>query len=358
MKTKALTLCIAMLVAVSAWADEVYTFSVYEDCSKNGYEAGISPAPASVQAVDLGLPSGIKWASCNVGATQPEDYGNYYAWGEVVPKDDYSWETYKYANGSSSTLTKYCNNASYGDNGFTDGKTTLDLEDDVAHVNWGGNWCMPRSAEIDELRNNCTWKWTIKNGINGYQVTSNTNSNSIFLPAAGSCYYTNIDNFGSYGYYWSLSLDKLLPYGACNLTDVLGSLSRCRGLSVRPVCPSTSTASTSSSYVTLTLYADGCESANVIHCNVGQQIKVTAVPNTNGKFSQWSDGNTDTPRLVTITEDVVLTAEFADDSVVTVVSADTISAHAAQKLIHNGHVYILRNGNTYTLTGEDVKYAW
>ena len=176
MKAKLLSLCLVLLVGVSAWADDVWNYNVYDDCSKNGYEGGITPAPAGVQAVDLGLPSGMKWASCNVGADKPEDYGNYYAWGEVLPKEDYSWITYKYANGDYNKLTKYCNDASDGDNGFTDNKTTLDPEDDAAHVNWGGSWRMPTYAEWDELQSNCTWTWTTQNGINGYQVASKTNS--------------------------------------------------------------------------------------------------------------------------------------------------------------------------------------
>ena len=147
MKAKVLSLCFALLVGVSAWADDVWNYNVYDDCSKNGYKGGYVPAPADVQAVDLDLPSGIKWATCNVGAEKPEDYGNYYAWGEVLPKEDYSWATYKYTNGASAIFTKYCNNASQGDNGFTDNKTTLEPEDDAAHVNWGGSWRMPTDAE-------------------------------------------------------------------------------------------------------------------------------------------------------------------------------------------------------------------
>lgn len=242
MKTKLISLSIALLVGVSAWADDVWNYNVYDDCSKNGYEGGITPAPADVQAVDLGLPSGIKWASCNVGAEKPEDYGNYYAWGEVLPKEDYSWATYKYANGDADKLTKYCNNASYGDNGFTDNKTTLEPEDDAACVNWGGSWRMPTNAEWQELQANCTWTWTTQNGINGYQITSKTNSNSIFLPAAGSRGGKNLGRVGYYGGYWSSSLIEGNPYYAWYLyfnsayADGDGSHRRI-GLSVRPVCP-------------------------------------------------------------------------------------------------------------------------
>ena len=148
----------------------------------------IAQAPEEVQAVDLGLPSGIRWASCNVGATTPEGYGYYFAWGETESKKDYSWETYKYANVGEFyhyKFTKYCTDASSGDNGFIDNKTVLEPEDDAATANWGDVWRMPTDAEWTELREQCTWTWTAQNGMNGYQVASKTNGNSIFLPAAG-----------------------------------------------------------------------------------------------------------------------------------------------------------------------------
>ena len=178
--------------------------------------------------VDLGLPSGLKWAACNVGATKPEEYGNYYAWGETEPKTTYSWATYKWCNGSSSTLTKYCNNASYGKDSFTDDKTVLDPEDDAAAANWGGAWRMPTDEEWTELRTNCTWTWTTKNGVNGYEVKSKTNENAIFLPAADDL-----------GYYWSSSLRTDYPFYAWDVA--FGSVNVYRydyryfGQSVRPV---------------------------------------------------------------------------------------------------------------------------
>lgn len=190
--------------------------------------------------VDLGLPSRLKWATCNVGATAPEEYGDYFAWGEVEPKTTYNWSTYKYCNGSSSTLTKYCNNSSYGNNGFTDNKTILNPEDDAATANWGGNWRMPTKAEQDELRNNCTWDWTTQNGVNGYKVIG-PNGNSIFLPAAGDMYGGALDSAGSLGYYWSSSLYTDNPSNAYNVgfgSDYVDwyYINRFCGFSVRPVC--------------------------------------------------------------------------------------------------------------------------
>ena len=156
-------------------------------------------------AVDLGLPSGTLWADRNVGADSPEAYGDYFAWGEVTPKSEYDWFTYKY--GSEYTLTKYCYNSSYG---TVDNKTTLDLEDDAAYVNMGSEWRMPTYEELDELKTNCTWTWTTQNGVNGYKVTGN-NGNSIFLPAAGYRDSSGLYYVGSNGSYWSSSLYESTP---------------------------------------------------------------------------------------------------------------------------------------------------
>ena len=157
--------------------------------------------PATPEYVDLGL--SVKWATFNVGASTPEEYGDYFAWGETEPKEVYDWSTYKYWQGSESTLTKYNTDSSYG---TVDNKTTLELNDDAARANWGGRWRMPTDAEMTELRTNCTWTWTTENGVNGYKVTSKSNGNSIFLPAAGYRVNSDLSNAGSRGIYWSSSL--------------------------------------------------------------------------------------------------------------------------------------------------------
>ena len=153
--------------------------------------------------VDLGLPSGLLWATCNVGANAPEEYGDYFAWGETQPKDCYDWSNYQHCMGSNITLTKYCNNSSYGYNSYTDNLTILQPGDDAATANWGSGWRMPTGAEWQELYNNCTWVWTTQNGVNGRCFTG-PNGNSIFLPAAG---YRNYEGSlylaDSIGYYWS-----------------------------------------------------------------------------------------------------------------------------------------------------------
>lgn len=159
----------------------------------------------TVEWVDLGLPSGLLWATCNLGATTPEGYGDYYAWGETTMKSTYNWSTYRYCNGSSSTMTKYCDNSSYGYNGFTDNLTTLEAMDDVAAQKLGSGARMPTAAEWRELIANTTAEWTTVNGVNGRKFTA-ANGSSLFLPAAGCRWDGELGPTGSYGYYKSSSL--------------------------------------------------------------------------------------------------------------------------------------------------------
>ncbi len=186
--------------------------------------------------VDLGLRSGTLWATCNVGANKSDEYGDYFAWGETIPKDTYSWSTYKYCNGSYNTLTKYCNNCEFGNDGFTDALTTLETSDDAATANWGACWRMPTIEEMNELYNGCTHEWTTQNGVSGEKFTG-PNGNSIFLPAAGSRCEGNLCFEGSSGQYCSSSFYTGYPSNAWNLNSGLGKYhdSRCMGLSVRPV---------------------------------------------------------------------------------------------------------------------------
>lgn len=161
---------------------------------------------AKVNMVDLGLPSGTLWADRNVAADSPEAYGDYFAWGETATKSTYDFSTYKWCKGSDNTMTKYCINSN---NGTVDNKTVLDLEDDAAYVNMGPEWRMPTADEQRELLSECTWVWTTQNGTYGYKITG-PNGNSIFLPAAG--YINNKSTLkaaGSYGCYWSSSLNEV-----------------------------------------------------------------------------------------------------------------------------------------------------
>lgn len=191
------------------------------------------------EAIDLGL--SVKWADCNVGANAPEDYGDYFAWGETTGynsgKTYFDWNTYKWCNGSYTSMTKYCTSSSYG---TVDNKEVLEAADDAATANWGSNWRMPTDAEMTELRTKCTWTWTTLNGVNGYKVIG-PNGNSIFLPAAGCRSGGRLSRDGSIGYYWSSSLGTSYSDVACRLTfdsDDYGWFDggRYYGLSVRPVC--------------------------------------------------------------------------------------------------------------------------
>ncbi len=165
----------------------------------------------SQEWVDLGLPSGTLWAKCNVGASAPEDYGDYFAWGETEPKDYYDWSTYKWCNGSETTMTKYCDKSYYGNDGFVDNKTELDPEDDAAYVNWGPSWRIPTVEQQQELYNNCTSVWTQLNGVNGRLFTG-PNGNTMFLPAAEGRFDESL--YPDDGFYWSSTLSSTHPYCA------------------------------------------------------------------------------------------------------------------------------------------------
>ena len=163
----------------------------------------VLPDPYMPEVVDLGL--SVKWASFNLGATRPEEFGDYYAWGESRPKDVYSWETYDLCFGSDNTLIRYNADPSYGFEGYYDNKTVLQPGDDAAHCNLGGKWRMPTWEELNELRWSCTWEWVSVNGVAGSKATG-PNGNSIFLPAAGCVYGTEFAFVGSWGEYWSSTL--------------------------------------------------------------------------------------------------------------------------------------------------------
>ena len=186
-------------------SDATYTFSVDRDRSIVAHFA-ISSGDGHAY-VDLGLPSGTLWATCNVGANTPEGYGDYFAWGETQPKTTYNWSTYRYCNGDYDydQLTKYCNNSSYGYNGFTDNLTVLQTNDDAATANWGSGWCMPTRAQWEELYQNTSNTWTARNDVIGRLFTA-SNGHTLFLPAAGYRWYDELRYAGGSGYYWSSSL--------------------------------------------------------------------------------------------------------------------------------------------------------
>ena len=193
--------------------------------------------------VDLGLPSGLKWAKCNVGAEKETDYGYYFMWGDIEDKsyDECSWESYKYCNWSYDTLTKYNTFPLFGEK--PDDKTKLDSEDDAATQIMDGDWRMPTQTEIQELLENTENEWVEDyngSGVNGRKFISKNNGNSIFIPAAGICRDGSLDYVGSSGGVWSSSLKDDYPnlawYLYFNSGDcyIYGSR-RCIGRSVRGV---------------------------------------------------------------------------------------------------------------------------
>ncbi len=221
--------------------------------------SGTIPDPGNHEWVDLGLPSGTLWATCNVGASSPEDYGLYFAWGETQGYTgdtsdgrSFDWASYKWMNAGQSIwsqINKYTfadgqtDACWYSDDTFVgDGLRELLPEDDAATANWGSGWRMPTIAQIEELINSAytSTEWTTQNGVNGRKITSKRNGNSIFLPAAGGRHGTSLDYAGSDGYYWSRSLDTYYSDGARYLRFGSGYIStysyyRYCGQGVRPV---------------------------------------------------------------------------------------------------------------------------
>ncbi|MBQ8968201.1 MAG: hypothetical protein IJ064_00500 [Bacteroidaceae bacterium] len=193
---------------------------------------------ASHEYVDLGLPSGTLWATCNIGADTPEQRGDYFAWGETEGyrsgEKEFTWQTYKWCNGSHNTLTKYCTNSDFG---TIDSLTELQPEDDAAYICWGEDWRTPSQIQARELLNGdyTTLTWTTRNGIEGYEITSKANGNSIFLPGRNATrgYYwlrmlaeADIPEFTYLAYYIGFTADKV------SWTDLL---SRQNGIQIRPV---------------------------------------------------------------------------------------------------------------------------
>ena len=211
--------------------------------------------------VDLGMiinGKPVYWATCNVGATKPEEYGDYFAWGETEPKDSYQWSTYQFCEviNDEAFFIKYCNDSSYGKDGFTDDLTTLEPGDDAATANWKGKWRMPTyeewewlisTKEDEEIKENYEWTWcdgtTVKyneTSVAGWKIVRKSTSATLFLPAAGRRYESGQSHVGSFGYYWSSSLGTDDPYsarGVCFLSGGFGGAIyyRFSGNSVRPV---------------------------------------------------------------------------------------------------------------------------
>lgn len=191
--------------------------------------------------VDLGLPNGTLWATCNVGADSPEDEGEFFSWGETAPKEVFGWKNYQYGNliDEHYEFTKYCSDSVYGLDGFVDDLILLEPADDVAATVWGSDWRMPTKKEWEELFENTVGVWSELNGVEGWLLTA-PNGNTLFLPAAGY-WWNDIYNNVGLGLYWSSTLNTEFPYRAWGFHfnvdsgHICGSSDRCRGQVVRAV---------------------------------------------------------------------------------------------------------------------------
>ena len=293
------------------------------------YDAPPGPAPGTPEFVDLGLPSGTLWATCNVGANASEEYGDYFAWGETEPKAVYNAGNYRYCNGSENALTKYCNDAGHGYNGFTDNLTTLLPEDDAATANWGNNWRTPTEAEWQELLNNTSITWTAQNGVNGRLFTA-SNGNSLFMPAAGFTSESglNLDNYG--GRYWSSSLELDNPSNAWNNSFYSGDYGmdsgrRAAGRSVRPV---RATSQVTSYVVNATPSPTEGGSIRISGgSQSGTTCTLTATANEGYVFTNWTENGSVVSTLATysftLTGNRTLVANFTATPVNYTVSVST-----------------------------------
>ena len=212
--------------------------TVFFGCNK---EHNVEAVGYDHECVDLGLPSGTLWATCNIGAKNPWETGDYFAWGETEAKDVYDWKRYKYSSfiDGEYKLTKYCTDPDCGVNGFTDNLTVLETIDDAVSANWGDGWRMPTREEYDELYRNTSFEWVTINGMSGRRLTG-SNGNSIFLPATGF-YLDDMVICTGLGLYWSSTLQTHAQIASWSLhfddTDchVCGTYERSRGQAIRAV---------------------------------------------------------------------------------------------------------------------------
>ena len=309
----------------------------------------------SYEFVELGLPSGLLWATCNVGADSPEDYGDYFAWGETQPKSVYNWDTYIYGyfyDFETGYLTKYNTNSNYGS---VDNLTTLLPEDDAATANWGADWRMPTKEEWEELNNNTVCTWTVRNGVNGW-LFSSSNGNSLFLPANGIRWGSELYDVGNMGSYWTSSLYSNQPnyawyfysYPSYNITDIN---QRDRGKAVRAV-----RFAQELSHINAT--ANPAEGGTVTGSGAyeeGSICTLTATANEGYSFINWTEnGNqvsTDPIYSFTVTGNRTLVANFMDENLC-VITFDLYDSWG-DGWTGNWLVVTDDNGGSYQLTMED-----
>ena len=279
--------------------------------------------------VDLGLPSGTLWATINVGANAPEEYGDYFAWGEISPKDYYDWSNYLHSINNGSTLIKYVYPSSYVQYQIIDSLTVLMPEDDAATANWGEDWRMPTKEEWQELYQSTSHEWTTQDGVNGMLFTAQ-NGNSIFLPAAGTYSQSGLNYEGDQGMYWSSNL----------VTDFVSSLAWCfrfmtddyamiygqrqNGYPVRPVRPGV----LNPSFI-IDATANPVEGGVVTGGDSyfeGTECTLTATANEGYTFSNWTENDsvvsTDANYTFIVNADRILVANFTLQNFTVDVSAN------------------------------------
>ena len=293
------------------------------------------------ESVDMGL--SVKWATFNVGATAPEGYGDYFAWGETEPKSDYDWPSYKFELGSdySGPFSKYVTDSSFG---TVDHKTVLDPEDDAAHVNWGGSWRIPTKAELEELISRCTWTRTTQNGVNGQLVTG-PSGKSIFFPATGGWYANSLSpsGIGNSGNYWSATIETGAPNGVSHIQ--LGPLcypcNGCLGFSIRPVEGAIVPVESISVQASLAMYTGRTAS-----------LAVTMQPyNATYKNVSWESSD---KAIVTVDAEGNIKALAEGSATITVYSADGSKSAACEVTVTTlPQLY----GHEYVDLGLSVKWA-
>lgn len=282
--------------------------------------------PSGVEAVDLGLPSGTLWANMNVGATSPEKYGGYYAWGEITIKNNFVWSTYKYGN-SATSLSKYCVDSKYG---TVDNIKELEESDDAASINWSSDWTMPTYSQMKEIFSVCKMTWITMNGISGYQVVG-PNGNSIFLPA-GSYYDGTTLHYavGTHGDYWTKTVgsDNTCAFGVgfsstqINVTALDPARLRYQGRNIRPVSISKAIRVTSIEIAPAILEMNYGES---------KEVNYTIIPeDATDKEVTWSTSNS---LIATVSSSGVVTAVGEGTCTITCTSATNTSVKATCQVI-------------------------
>ena len=340
MKHKQLLAVLLLLVAGLQTAVAQKMVLTFDDNTKVEYDVAkvkdVTFAEAIELWVDLGLPSGTLWASHNIGASSPEDYGDYFAWGETEPKTDYGWATYKHCLNSPHAMTRYCSDSNYGAGNMTDDLTELLPEDDAAAVNWGGNSRMPSMEQIQELCNtaNTQSEWTTRNGVAGCKITSKINGKSIFLPAAGCVSqndsYSSPSQTGSFGYYWGRTLCSYnTEYGdyleVSSTRAGSSSYYRNYGQSVRPVLVPQKVTDITLNYTSL-----------ILELNESETLTATVLPdNADNKDVAWTSSD---ETVATVSADGFVTGVALGSCIITCSATDGSGIAAeCQVTVHKIH---------------------